>query len=152
MAGRSQDDLERIKELVEVMRRNELLEIEISHGEDRIVLKRARPGEQPAAATPGIKVAGGDIPDKGRAAAEDEGLVTITSPIVGTFYSAPSPDSEPYVEVGSYVDPQTVVCIVEAMKVMNEIKPDVSGSVVEVCVKTGQAVEYGQSLFRVRPE
>jgi acetyl-CoA carboxylase biotin carboxyl carrier protein len=70
---------------------------------------------------------------------------------VGTFYQASSPDSEPYVKVGSKVDPDTVVCIVEAMKVMNEIKAETGGTVVEVCCKDGQAVEFGQVLFKVRP-
>jgi acetyl-CoA carboxylase biotin carboxyl carrier protein len=81
-----------------------------------------------------------------------EALLEVKSPIVGTFYEAPSPDSDPYVEVGAHVDPQTVVCIIEAMKVMNEIKADVSGTVMEKTVANGQAVEYGQVLFRVRPD
>jgi len=76
-------------------------------------------------------------------------LVEIKSPIVGTFYSAPSPDSEPFVEVGSKIEENSVVCIVEAMKVMNEIKAEVSGTIVEILVKNGEAVEYGQVLFKV---
>ena len=76
----------------------------------------------------------------------------MRSPLVGTFYEAPSPDSDPYVEPGSHVDSQTVVCIIEAMKVMNEIKAEVSGTIVEKVATTGQAVEYGQVLFRVRPD
>ena len=81
-----------------------------------------------------------------------EDLIEINSPIVGTFYATPSPDSEPYVDIGSEVQAQTVVCIIEAMKVMNEIKAEVSGTIVEVLVTNGQAVEYGQALFRVRPD
>lgn len=88
----------------------------------------------------------------GAVTAKDEGLLEIKSPIVGTFYSSPSPDSDPYVEVGSAVSSNTVVCIVEAMKVMNEIKAETSGIIAQVCVKNGQAVEYGQVLFKVRPE
>ncbi|MFB0525064.1 MAG: acetyl-CoA carboxylase biotin carboxyl carrier protein, partial [Phycisphaerae bacterium] len=83
---------------------------------------------------------------------KEEELVEIKSPIVGTFYATPSPDSEPYVEVGSHVEPQTVVCIVEAMKVMNEIKAETRGTIVEILVTNGQAAEYGQVLFRVRPD
>jgi len=79
-------------------------------------------------------------------------LTEIKSAIVGTFYERPSPDSEPYVEVGSHIEPQTVVCIIEAMKVMNEIKAEISGAIVEILVTSGQAVEYGQVLFRVRPD
>jgi acetyl-CoA carboxylase biotin carboxyl carrier protein len=79
-------------------------------------------------------------------------LVVIKSPIVGTFYATPSPDSDPFVEVGSQVDAQTVVCIVEAMKVMNEIKAETSGTIAEILVSNGQAVEYGQALFKVKPD
>ena len=79
-------------------------------------------------------------------------MVEIKSSIVGTFYATPSPDSEPYVEVGSHVDAQMVVCIIEAMKVMNEIKAETSGTIAEILVTNGQAVEYGQVLFRVRPD
>ena len=83
---------------------------------------------------------------------QEQNLVDIKSPMVGTFYVTPSPDSEPYVEPGSPVDPQTVVCIIEAMKVMNEIKAETTGTIVEVLVTNGQAVEYGQILFRLKPD
>jgi acetyl-CoA carboxylase biotin carboxyl carrier protein len=86
------------------------------------------------------------------AAKVDEDLLEITSPIVGTFYETPSPDSDPYVEIGAHVSSQTVVCIIEAMKVMNEIKAEVSGTVVERCVTNGQAIEYGQVLFKIKPD
>jgi acetyl-CoA carboxylase biotin carboxyl carrier protein len=82
---------------------------------------------------------------------KDDNLIEITSHMVGTFYSAPSPDSSPYVEVGANVTADTVVCIVEAMKVMNEIKAEISGTIVEVMCKAGQAVEFGQVLFKVKP-
>jgi acetyl-CoA carboxylase biotin carboxyl carrier protein len=78
--------------------------------------------------------------------------VEIKSPLVGTFYATPSPDSDPYVEVGTHVDAQAVVCIVEAMKVMNEIKTEISGTIAEILVVNGQAIEYGQVLFRIRPD
>jgi acetyl-CoA carboxylase biotin carboxyl carrier protein len=77
-------------------------------------------------------------------------LTEIKSPIVGTFYSSPSPDSQSYVTIGSEVRPETVVCIVEAMKVMNEIKAETHGTIVETLCETGEAVEYGQVLFRVK--
>jgi acetyl-CoA carboxylase biotin carboxyl carrier protein len=83
---------------------------------------------------------------------QQQELVEIKAALVGTLYSAPTPDSEPYVEVGSRVDPQTVVCIIEAMKVMNEIKAETSGKIVEILVTNGQAVEYGQILFKVKPD
>ncbi|MCS6875016.1 MAG: acetyl-CoA carboxylase biotin carboxyl carrier protein [Pyrinomonadaceae bacterium] len=80
----------------------------------------------------------------------DDNLHKITSPIVGTFYRAPAPDKPPYVEVGDKVTPDTVVCIVEAMKLMNEIKAEVSGEVVKIYVENGQPVEYGQPLFGIK--
>jgi len=154
-------DLERIKELLQVMRENDLVEIEIKHGEDKICIKRAQP-QQPAVipvptiATPAVIAGGQQVGLAGQSVPSDqqplEKLIEIKSPIVGTFYQAPSPDSEPYIQVGLHVEPQTLVCIIEAMKVMNEIKAEISGTIAEVCVANGQAVEYGQVLFRVRPD
>ena len=86
------------------------------------------------------------------AALEDQDLHLITSPIVGTFYRAPSPTAESFVRIGSHVEPATVVCIIEAMKLMNEIQADTSGEVVKIYVENGQAVEYGQPLFGIRSE
>jgi acetyl-CoA carboxylase biotin carboxyl carrier protein len=83
------------------------------------------------------------------AASADEGLHIITSPIVGTFYRAPSPTAEGFVRIGSHVDPETVVCIIEAMKLMNEIQAETTGEIVKIYVENGQAVEYGQPLFGV---
>lgn len=82
--------------------------------------------------------------------AADEDLHTITSPIVGTFYRSPAPDKEPYVKEGSNVSPDTIVCIVEAMKLMNEIEAEVAGEVVKIYVESGQPVEYGQPLFGIK--
>ncbi len=153
-------DVQKLKELIKLMKENDLTKIDIRHGDDYVSLQRAQP-QQPGAtlgpvlaSLPGVgapivmsPTAGG----QGGAPAR-EALQEIKSPIVGTFYEAPSPDSDPYVEVGAHVDPQTVVCIIEAMKVMNEIKADVSGTVMEKTVANGQAVEYGQVLFRVKPD
>ena len=138
-------DLERIKELTKLMKENDLAEIEINHGEDRIHLKRSQPQHPVIAAVPAAHAAPAD------AVAQKEEFVEIKSPIVGTFYATPSPDSPPFVEAGSRIDPQTVVCIIEAMKVMNEIKAEISGTITHVLVTNGQAVEYGQVLFKVKP-
>ncbi|MGD8500779.1 MAG: acetyl-CoA carboxylase biotin carboxyl carrier protein [Phycisphaerales bacterium] len=155
-------DLPRIKELIEIMKENELVEIEIKHGDDKIFLKRSQPkqavGGTPVT-TPGPGAApvgpeGTEAPSRPAApqsVPDEEESVEIKSPIVGTFYATPSPDSEPYVEIGSTVSTQTVVCIIEAMKVMSEIKAEISGTIVEILVTNGQAVEYGQVLFKVRP-
>jgi len=157
-------DLQKIKKLIEIMKDNELAEVEIKHGDDKILLRRTQPGQQiinampmvnPAAAAPAGEGAAGLQPIPQQSQDEQkhlEGITEIKSPIVGTFYSQPNPDSEPYVEAGSQVSPQTMVCIIEAMKVMNEIKAQVSGTVTEVLVKNGQAVEYDQPLFRVKTE
>jgi acetyl-CoA carboxylase biotin carboxyl carrier protein len=170
MTEQKDHDLETIKELIGIMRENDLLEIEIKHGDDKIFLKRSQgqpsvfapvqvvPQAFPAGPQPpAVTAAGPAGPNSTQPAAPAmqapaEAMVEIKSPLVGTFYAAPSPDSEPYVEVGSPVEPQTVVCIVEAMKVMNEIKADAAGKIVEILVENGQAVEYGQPLFKVRPE
>lgn len=85
------------------------------------------------------------------AASEDQDLHIIPSPIVGTFYRAPSPTAESFVRIGSQVEPETVVCIIEAMKLMNEIKAETAGEIVKIYVENGQAVEYGQPLFGIRP-
>lgn len=84
------------------------------------------------------------------AASEDQDLQIVTSPIVGTFYRAPSPTAESFVRIGSQVEPTTVVCIIEAMKLMNEIQAETSGEVVKIYVENGQAVEYGQPLFGIK--
>ena len=154
-------DIQKIKRLIEIMKENGLSEIEIKHGDDKIALKRpAPPGivSQPVAAVPVVgghesvvSPAAGQGEKVGETAGTED-LAEIKSPIVGTFYATPSPDSDDYVEVGSRVDPQTVVCIIEAMKVMNEIKAEISGTISEIVVTNGQAVEYGQVLFRVKPD
>lgn len=80
----------------------------------------------------------------------DDGTIKVTSPFVGTFYAAPSPGAQPYVKVGEKVSPGKVLCIVEAMKIMNEIEADISGEVVEVCIENETFVEFGQTLFKIR--
>lgn len=82
----------------------------------------------------------------------DDNLVKIVSPMVGTFYRAPAPDADPYVKIGDKVDEKTIVCIVEAMKLMNEIEAEVRGEIVDILVENGQLVEYGQPMFLVKPE
>jgi acetyl-CoA carboxylase biotin carboxyl carrier protein len=155
-------DLKKITKLIEIMKDHGLEEIEIKHGDDKIFLKRSGP-QQAAIGIPMMRPEPGVTPvgpeSMGAAsqpspprAVPAEDLVEIKSPIVGTFYATPSPDSESYVDIGSEVGPQTVVCIIEAMKVMNEIKAETSGTIVSILVTNGQAVEYGQVLFRVRPD
>ena len=161
--AQAQSDLETIKELITIMKDNDLVEVNIEHGEDKLRLRRAEPAQAPTLTA--VPLMGADVnaglqmktdplsaPTQGDSEKQDDGLIEITSPLVGTFYEAPSPDSGSYVEANTHVDPQTVVCIVEAMKVLNEIKAEVSGTVTEVLVNNGQAIEYGQALFKVRPD
>ncbi len=142
-------EIEDIRELIRLMVANDLAEVDITDGESKIRLKRGSSGEvtmvNPAAAA---AAAPAEAPAEPAEAQED--LFEITSPMVGTFYAASSPDSDPYAAVGSAVGDDTVVCIVEAMKVMNEIKAECAGQIVEVCVQDLQPVEYGQVLFRVK--
>jgi acetyl-CoA carboxylase biotin carboxyl carrier protein len=152
-------DIKKIKELVEMMVANDLVEVEIIDGDNKILLKRPQPQQATAAPVQIMAPAAYAMPAAPTAAptqvaaapAEDTNLIDVKSPIVGTFYATPSPDSEPYVKVGSDVNTETVVCIVEAMKVMNEIKAETTGTIAKVMVANGQAVEYGQVLFKVKP-
>jgi acetyl-CoA carboxylase biotin carboxyl carrier protein len=159
MADKDADVL-KIKELIKIMKENDLVKIDIRHGEDSISLRRAEPSKSapvagpiiaslPGAAAPVVPT---ETSGSGPGPQQPDNLLEIKSPIVGTFYEGASPDSDPFVELGSHVGPQTVVCIVEAMKVMNEIKAEVSGKIAERLVANGQAVEYGQVLFRVEPD
>jgi acetyl-CoA carboxylase biotin carboxyl carrier protein len=150
--------LKRVRELIDLMKENDLVEVEVVSGDNKIHLKR--PGATAPAALPAmpmhaaVPAAAGPTPAAAPSAeptAEAGDLAEIKSPIVGTFYAAPNPDSEPYVKTGDRVDSETVVCIIEAMKVMNEIKAETTGTIVEACVKDGESIEYGQVLFKVRP-
>ena len=156
-------DLKKIKELIEIMKQNGLEELEIKHGDNKIFLRKSQPQQQPnhiITSFPMIQQESGASIATSQAAktpnekanVQDDNLVAIKSPIVGTFYAKPSPDSDPFVDIGASVGPQTVVCIIEAMKVMNEIKAETSGTIVDLLVNDGQAVEFGQVLFKVRPD
>jgi acetyl-CoA carboxylase biotin carboxyl carrier protein len=107
------------------------------------------PNTAAATATPSTR-APATTPSGSQAASADQDLHLITSPIVGTFYRSPSPTAEPFVKIGSNVEPISVVCIIEAMKLMNEIQAEASGEVVKIYVENGQPVEYGQPLFGIR--
>jgi acetyl-CoA carboxylase biotin carboxyl carrier protein len=153
-------DLKKIKELIEMMVANDLVELEIKDGDNKIFLKRPQPSQPTVTAVPMMAPpipapvytpAAAPATAPAIPAATEENLIDIKSPIVGTFYAAPSPDSEPYVKVGADVNAETVICIIEAMKVMNEIKAETLGTIVKIMVANGQAVEYGQVLFKVKP-
>jgi len=136
------------------MEKRDLLEVEIEQEGKRVHVVRgvraqfaapAAPYAMPAAPAPAPAAGGAPAP-----AAPSRG-VEITSPMVGSFYRAPGPDAAPFVEVGDRISKSSVVCIVEAMKVMNEIKAEVDGEILEILVQNGEPVEFGQPLFLVRP-
>ena len=150
-------DIEQIEKLLKKMSEHNLEEFEYSRGELRIRLKKPSVGALLAAprtaAIPEIIVAG-TSPVAGTAASEPrstEDLHLVKSPIVGTFYASPSPGAEPFVKIGGYVEDGQTLCIVEAMKLMNEIESDGTGEVLRIFVENGQPVEYGQPLFGIRP-
>jgi len=148
----------RIEYLIHLVEKSEIAEIEICEGwgrRIRIAKRAVSPAVPPApAAHPQIQAATAPIaaaaPEPVAAAAsEDDDLVKVVSPMVGTFYRAASPDAPPFVEVGSQVSPGQTMCIIEAMKLMNEIASETSGSVRKVLVENGQPVEFGQTLFLI---
>lgn len=148
-------EIERIRELVTMMAEHELTEVELRDGEQCVVLKRGS-GVVASIAPPSVTVTAAPVaaavPSPAATEARpDESLLTIRSPMVGTFYASPAPDTAAFVTVGSQVEPDTVVCIIEAMKVFNEIKAEVAGTIEQVLVRNEQPLEYGQPMFLVRP-
>jgi acetyl-CoA carboxylase biotin carboxyl carrier protein len=155
-------NLKEIKEIVTLMNENDLTEVEIEREGEKLRLKKSgstivetfvRPPQfnLPPPVVPPVPLVPPAKTDK-----EDAGLApgqkAITSPMVGTFYRAPSPDAPPFVEVGQVIEVGKVVCIVEAMKLMNEIKSEIRGKVVRVAVENAEPVEFGQTLFVVEPQ
>lgn len=152
----SQDvfDVRKVRRLVELMKEHDLTEMDLRQENMRIQLRRGpkdMPVETIVRQAPAVPVAAPApaAPAPSDKAVEDKNLGVITSPIVGTFYAAPDPNAPPYVKVGDHVGPETTVCIVEAMKVFNEIPAEISGKIVAVLSKSGEPVEYGQPLFKV---
>ena len=152
-------DIRKLKELVKLMVENDLAELDLRDQEEKVTIRRGANGPEvvapmmpPAMHAPApAPAAGGQGSVAEAKPAADDGLVAIESPMVGTYYSAANPDSDPFVAVGSEVSEGAVVCIVEAMKVFNEIKSEVAGTIERMCVKNGDAVEFGQPLYMVRP-
>ena len=133
------------------MKKNDLSVFEMEKNGFRIKLCKGLLGDQPIVVSSGTPaVANGPAAAGGPAPAEGGSFKDIVSPMVGTFYRASSPDASPFVDVGTKVNEDTVVCIIEAMKVMNEIKAETSGVIAEVVADNGKPVQFGQALFRVR--
>ncbi len=161
--GAAQTITERADALAEVLRRHELSEIEVEEAGVRIYVRRgggepmftamhapapvAHPVHTPAGPPASAPAA---APAASSTDTSDGNVAYVTSPFVGTFYRSPSPDSAPFVDVGTRIKKGQVLCIVEAMKLMNEIESEIEGSIVQLLVENGQAVEYGEPLFKIK--
>jgi len=153
-------DLKDIKAIIDLMKKNSIAEFELERQDFKIKLKRGTNGNiqtaqyedaqtLPYIPTPlPLPAPGVPAPQAATSAANE---VEIESPMMGTIYRAPSPEAGHYVDIGSEVNPETVVCIIEAMKVMNEIKAEARGIITQVCVENAKPVEFGQPLFKIRP-
>jgi acetyl-CoA carboxylase biotin carboxyl carrier protein len=152
--------LDEIRELIQLAEETGVAELEVQRGENRVRIRRAGevheltiPDRQPAAnlaAPPGPGPVAAGKPEPPESPPERE-LVTVKSPIVGTFYESASPSSPPFVRVGEMVQPGKVLCIIESMKLMNEIEAEIAGVIVSKLVPNAQPVEYGEALFAIRP-
>ena len=153
-------DLKDIKAIIDLMKKNSISEFELERQDFKIRLKRGpNPGAMPVQYDE-IPTLSSTFQATAHAAGPSAAAVhsppgiselEIKSPMIGTFYRAPSPESAPYIDIGSEVNPEAVVCIIEAMKVMNEIKAEVKGVVTQVLLENAKPVEFGQPLFKIRP-
>ena len=133
------------------MNENDLTEIELERDGLKIRLKKSAGQIEQIITASGGTMLKPEAAKQEQPQAKAEGLIEINSPMVGTFYRAPSPESAPFVDIGSEIKPGDVICIIEAMKLMNEIKAEVKGKIKEILVENGSPVEFGQILFRIEP-
>ncbi|MEW6002337.1 MAG: acetyl-CoA carboxylase biotin carboxyl carrier protein [Nitrospirota bacterium] len=142
-------EIEDLKELIELLRDTDITDLQLEKNGTKIRIRRER--LLSSIEVPTQKASGVSEKISVETEKEAQRLITVTSPIVGTFYRAPSPEAEPFVEVNSVVKKGQVLCIIEAMKLMNEIESEVDGAVVKILVENGQPVEYGEPLFLIEP-
>lgn len=157
-------NFDEIKELIKILDETSVSEVKLEEEGSKLVIRKTTNSEPVVLQSPPAQVPAPIVPQTVIAedstqqstandqVQQEEGLHSINSPMVGTFYAAPSPTASPYVQKGDKVTEKTVVCIVEAMKLMNEIEAEVNGEIVDILVENGQLVEFGQPLFLVRPE
>lgn len=162
-------DLKQIKQIIDLMKRSELTEFAVEEEGFKLKIRRGTNGlpivsagrgsnspfalgdtQPPVSPAPAPSAAAAPAPIAGQPPKDEPGITYVKSPMVGTFYRAASPESKPFADVGTKVVENTVVCIIEAMKIMNEIQAEAKGTVMEVLVENGQPVEYGQRLFKVK--
>lgn len=149
-------NLKELKEIIDIVTsKDSIEELEIEKSGVRLRIKRSSNHVSPVSTVPLTSAAVVPVlstpATPAQISAESEGLFHIKSPIVGTFYKAPTPNSDPFVSVGDFVEKGSVLCIIEAMKLMNEIESEVAGEIVSILVENGQPVEYGEKLFAIRP-
>jgi len=155
-------DLKQIKQVIDLMKRSDLTEFEFEEEGFKIKIKRGLGGQPVISSSPIASFSSESAPVHPQAAqksvtmpaapagADETGFAFVKSPMVGTFYRSPSPENPSFVEVGAKVEEKSVICIIEAMKIMNEIQAEVKGTVAEILVENGQPVEYGQRLFKIK--
>jgi acetyl-CoA carboxylase biotin carboxyl carrier protein len=160
LSSSSPMDVNLLEQIIKLMSANDLNTVDVRDGEKRVILKRGAVQQAMtyAPAPTGLAPSAGSssapspaTPSVTAPPAEDTTLVPIKSPMVGTFYSAPTPDSKPFVSVGTAVSDDSDICVIEAMKVFNNIKAEIRGTISRVLVTNGQTVEFGQTLFLVKP-
>ena len=159
-------DIRKLKELIRLMTANELLELDLRDKDEQVTIRRPNTHSAPqimqapaglaqavTMAPPVVAPSAAPVaPSKPAAPIDDTaGLIKIESPMVGTFYASASPDKPPFVSIGASVGPNSVVCLIEAMKIFNEINAGTTGTIEKILVKSGDAVEFGQAIFLVRP-
>lgn len=150
-------NLKELKELIELIQQSEIAELELEKSGVRVRIKKERsslPRPPVIEEAPSVPSAPEEIPQPQASpalAAVPAGWLTLTAPVVGTFYRSPAPDTDPYIETGSIVKKGQILCVIEAMKLMNEIESEWDGKIVEILIENAQPVEYGEPLFRIEP-
>ena len=157
-------DTRKLRELVKLMVENDLAEVDIRDSEEQVSIVRRHPDQSPAVVTSSNSLSSTPassenpivhnvpaVSTENNTENNTENTIEIVSPMVGTFYAQPSPDASPFVGIGDRIQEDSVVCIIEAMKIFNEIKAECEGTVVETLVKSGESIEFGQPIYRVKP-
>lgn len=150
--GDDEMNIDEIRELMLLLDNSSIAELELQNESFKLILRKANIGKEGATASISVGAADRSATVSEVPEAASEKIVEVLAPMVGTFYAAPSPDSAPYVKVGDNIRPGQVLCIVEAMKLMNEIKSESSGTIVDILIKNAEVVEYGQVIFLIEED